>query len=63
MKGKSAGDLIRDRILLESKRLLMTTNLSASEIAYRLNFKDSSYFTRFFKKYVRQTPDEYRRNS
>lgn len=63
MKGKSAGDLIRDRILLESKRLLLTTNLSASEIAYRLNFKDSSYFTRFFKKYVRQTPDEYRRNS
>lgn len=63
MKSKSAGDLIRDRILLESKRLLMTTNLSASEIAYRLNFKDSSYFTRFFKKYVNLTPDEYRKNN
>ncbi|WP_158963353.1 AraC family transcriptional regulator [Myroides fluvii] len=61
MKDKSAGDLIRDRILVESKRLLTTTNLSASEIAYRLNFKDSSYFTRFFKKYVDLTPDEYRK--
>lgn len=63
MKGKSAGDLIRDRILIESKRLLMTTNLSASEIAFRLNFKDSSYFTRFFKKYVDVTPDDYRRHN
>jgi len=63
IKGKSAGDLIRDRILLESKKLLISTNLSASEIAYRLNFKDSSYFTRFFKKYVDMTPDEYRRNN
>ncbi|MGG5506846.1 MULTISPECIES: AraC family transcriptional regulator [unclassified Myroides] len=62
MRGKSAGDLIRDRILLESKRLLISTNLSASEIAFRLNFKDSSYFTRFFKKYLHVTPDEYRRN-
>ena len=62
MRGKSAGDMIRDRILLEGKRLLVTTNLSASEIAFRLNFKDSSYFTRFFKKYVHFTPDEYRRN-
>ncbi|MBB1150533.1 MULTISPECIES: AraC family transcriptional regulator [unclassified Myroides] len=63
MRGKSAGDMIRDRILLESKRLLISTNLSASEIAYRLNFKDSSYFTRFFKKYVYTTPDEFRRNN
>lgn len=60
VKGQSAGELIRNRILLESKRLLLNTNMSASEIAFRLSFKDNSYFSRFFKKYVGIAPDEYR---
>ncbi|MDR0229995.1 MAG: AraC family transcriptional regulator [Flavobacteriaceae bacterium] len=62
VKGQSAGDLIRNRVLLESKRLLISTTMSASEIAYKLSFKDNSYFSRFFKKYVGVAPDEYRRN-
>lgn len=62
VKGQSAGDLIRNRMLLESKRLLINTNMSASEIAYKLSFKDNSYFSRFFKKYVGVAPDEYRRS-
>ncbi len=61
VKGKSAGDLIRMRILTESKRLLLNTNLSASDIAYRLNFKDNSYFSRFFKKSIGISPDEFRK--
>ncbi|MHC5309248.1 helix-turn-helix domain-containing protein [Myroides sp. LJL116] len=61
VKGISAGEVIRNRILLESKRLLVNTNLSASEVAYKLSFKDNSYFSRFFKKYVGISPDEYRR--
>lgn len=60
VKGQSAGELIRNRILLESKRLLLNTNMSASEIAFKLSFKDNSYFSRFFKKYVGIAPDEYR---
>lgn len=62
VKGISAGEIIRNRILLESKRLLVNTNLSASEVAYKLSFKDNSYFSRFFKKYVGVSPDEYRRS-
>ena len=61
VKNKSAGDMIRDRILIECKRLLIHTNLSASEIAYQLNFKDNSYFSRFFKKHIGIAPDEFRR--
>jgi len=61
IKQKSAGDMIRDRILIECKRLLIHTNLSASEIAYQLNFKDNSYFSRFFKKHMGIAPDEFRR--
>ena len=60
-KGKSAGDLIRIRILNESKRLLLNTNLSASDIATKLSFKDNSYFSRFFKKEIGISPDEFRK--
>ncbi|MEP7323165.1 MAG: AraC family transcriptional regulator [Saprospiraceae bacterium] len=58
--GKSAGELIRQRVLLEAKRLLAHTKLAVSEIAYKLNFKDNSYFGRFFKKYTGMTPEQFR---
>lgn len=61
--GKSAGTIIRDRILLEAKRLLINAQLSIAEIAYQLNFKDNSYFTKFFKKITNQTPEEFRKAS
>lgn len=58
--GKTAGELIRQRVILEAKRLLAHTNLSVAEIAYKLNFEDNSYFGRYFKKYTRQTPETFR---
>lgn len=60
--GKSAGDLIRDRILLEAKRLLTNSDLLISQIAELLNFEDNAYFTRFFKKYLGVTPEYFRAN-
>lgn len=60
--GVSAGELIRDRILLEAKRLLVNADSSISEIAYKLNFTDNSYFTKFFKKYTGTTPEEFRKS-
>ena len=59
--GKTAGDLIRERVLLEAKRLLTNADLTVTEIAYDLNFQDNSYFVRFFKKEVGTTPDEFRK--
>ena len=59
--GKTAGDLIRDRVLLEAKRLLTNADMTVAEIAYDLNFQDNSYFTRFFRKYTGATPEEFRK--
>ncbi len=60
--GFSAGELIRDRIVLEAKRLLVIHDYAVSEIAYELNFNDNSYFTKFFKKATGLTPDEFRKS-
>jgi AraC-like DNA-binding protein len=59
--GKPAGRIIRERLLLEAKRLLCYSDMSASEIAYHLSFEDPSYFSRFFKKYTGICPMEYRK--
>lgn len=58
--GKSAGELIRQRVLLEAKRLLAHTKLTVSEISFKLGFEDNSYFGRFFKKYIGLTPETFR---
>lgn len=60
--GKSAGELIRDRILLEAKRLLANSDLMIGQIAEVLQFEDNAYFTRFFKKYMGVTPEGFRAN-
>jgi len=58
--GKSPQQLIKERILLEAKRLLYHSGLSIKEIAYSIGFDDSSYFTRFFKKNTNTSPASYR---
>jgi AraC family transcriptional activator of pobA len=60
--GKPAGEVIRDRILLEAKRLLINADMSISEIAWQLNFADNSYFTKFFKKQAGITPETFRKS-
>jgi YesN/AraC family two-component response regulator len=34
----------------EARKMLLSTELSAAEISYKLNFDDNSYFTKVFKK-------------
>jgi AraC-like DNA-binding protein len=58
--GRSAGELIRDRVLLEAKRLLINAQLSITEIASELDFADNSYFSKFFKKYTGVSPEVFR---
>lgn len=58
--GKSPKNLIDERIVLEAKRLVKHTDHSFQEIAFFLNFNDSSHFAKFFKTKVGCSPTEYR---
>lgn len=61
--GMAAGEIIRNRIILEAKRLLINLDLSITQIAYDLNFNDNSYFSKFFKKYTGTTPEDFRKKT
>lgn len=56
----SATQLIQQRILLEAKRMLQSTDLSIKEIAFELGFVDHAYFSNFFKSQTKFTPTEFR---
>jgi AraC family transcriptional activator of pobA len=58
--GKSASEIIHERMILESKRLLYHSDLSIKEIATKLNYEDPAYFNRFFKKHEGVTPVVFR---
>jgi AraC family transcriptional regulator, transcriptional activator of pobA len=58
--GRTVTELVHERLLLESKRMLYSTGLSVKEISNHLNFDSVAYFSRFFKKQVGQTPVDYR---
>lgn len=60
LTGKSAKDIIQERLLVESKSLLKYSGLDIAEIAYRLNFQEPTHFTRFFKKLSGMTPNTFR---
>ncbi len=57
---QSAQQIIHDFLIAESKKYLLNTNYSVSEISYLLNFREPAYFTRFFKQRVGIPPKEFR---
>ncbi len=58
--GVSAGTLLRQRRVLEAKRLLVHTDMTIAEVAFALSFADPSYFGRFFKRETKSTPRQFR---
>ncbi len=60
---KTAHEFIDEMILMEAKNYLLHSNLSISEIAYKLDFSDPSHFNRSFKKLADCTPLEFRNKS
>ena len=53
--------IIHERIILETKRLLTYTDKSAKEIAYEVGFEDASHLSRLFKKHTSQSPSEFKK--
>ncbi len=58
--GKSAKDLINERLLLEAKRLLYYNDNSIKEICEILQFNEMAYFSRFFKNHTGKSPNDFR---
>lgn len=55
--------IINQRLITEAKSLLLQSTLTISEIGYRLQFKEKSHFTRFFKNITGVTPIDFSRLS
>ena len=58
--GKSASNLLFDRVVIEAKRHLHYTNLGVAEIAHVLGFTDAAYFCRFFARRAGMAPTRFR---
>ena len=58
---KTPSDFIKNRILLEAKRLLIYTDKTVKEIAFELGFNDPAYFTRFFTKAISKSPLQFKK--
>lgn len=58
--GATANRLIRDRVLLEAKRLLLHSSIAVAQVADQLGFDDPAYFSRCFKKHTGRSPVDYR---
>ena len=54
--------LVRQRRLLEAKRLLEYTDLKIAEIAHRCGFQDAAFFNRSFKKAAGAPPQSFRKS-
>ncbi|BAV08658.1 AraC-type DNA-binding protein [Filimonas lacunae] len=55
-------DIIKDRIILEAKRLLAHTELSVKEVGYKLGYDDPAYFIRLFTNHVEVSPQHFRKS-
>ncbi|MGY6647856.1 AraC family transcriptional regulator [Wenyingzhuangia sp. IMCC45574] len=57
---KTPSEMIQDRLILEAQRLILHTELPIKHISNVLNFNESSYFNRMFKRTCNKTPEQYR---
>jgi len=60
---KTALTFINDRIITESKRLLLFSDKTCEQIAYTLGYNEPGHFSNFFKKQVGIRPTEFRKNT
>lgn len=59
--GKTAQEIIQNKIVNQAKEWIVSTDKTVSQIAYELGFQYSQHFNRLFKKNTGLTPNEYRK--
>lgn len=59
--GRSASDLLHDRVTFEARRMLSETRLPVARISESLGFTSAAYFTRAFQHRTGTTPTDFRR--
>lgn len=62
ISGKTAKLYIDQHLILEAKRRLMVDQCDIATLAYDLGFKETTNFTKFFKRYANMTPHQFRQN-
>jgi len=60
LTGLTVNQYINEIRLKKAQDLLLNSELSVSEIAYEVCYKDPAYFSRIFKKQVGVSPKEFR---
>jgi AraC-like DNA-binding protein len=58
--GRSASDILADRVTFEARRLLAETTLPVKQVAQILGYGSAAYFTRAFQNRTGQTPTQFR---
>lgn len=61
--GKTASDLLYERIIMEAKRYLVYTESSVVQVAHLTGFDDPAYFNRFFTQRVGLSPGAFRKQA
>ncbi len=59
---QTASALIHERVVTEAQRRLAHSADTVAQVADYLGFDDPSYFARYFKKYVGQSPEAFRQS-
>lgn len=59
--GKNAVEVLNNRIIYEAQKLLVYSNYSVYDISIKLAFTEATNFTKFFKRRVGMSPNEYRK--
>lgn len=63
ISGRTAGEWIENYVIMESKILLKTTDMTIQEIAVYLNFANQSFFGKYFKQHTGCSPTAYRKEN
>jgi AraC family transcriptional regulator, transcriptional activator of pobA len=62
LTGKTAKEVIADKIIQEAKKLLQYTTDDIAQVAFNLGFEEPTHFIRFFKNQTSMTPKEFRQS-